>query len=207
MLRALTASFHAAYLDNLLRSVAVRRRMMVKGDQLKEAAIAILENLLPEIEMSLYRLGRYSPDEMEAARSTIEDFQIAVLDNHKTVNPEYWSKSEFAAELVYFAHTFPEHFSLVFDESEMTWHRDIDVRMPGGLFNLWTFYSSLVDDHSYSLDTDGNIPKLKGDWQFAGFKPLTCLEEIIPALQNFRETVEKEIALGSEMSIGHAQHG
>jgi hypothetical protein len=165
------------------------------GTALKDSAIAILENLYPEIEIALYQSGEYAPGALEGARETIEVLQKAVLDERVAVNPGYLCVSELAAELVYFAHTHPEHFAQVFLESEMTWHRDMDVRTPKGIFQLWSFYTQLCDDHSYSLDTSSEIPLLKGDWQFASFQPLTGPDDVLRALQVYRASVEQVLEL------------
>lgn len=163
------------------------------GVKLKESAIAILENLYPEIDIALYQSGGYAPGALDGARETIENLRKAVLDEGKAVNPRYQSKAELAAELVYFAYTHPEHFAQVFRESEMTWHRDMDARTPNGLFQMWSFYTQLCDDHSYGLDTSSEIPLLKGDWQFSAFQPLTGPEEVLSALQVYRGVVENTL--------------
>jgi hypothetical protein len=165
------------------------------GAQLKDSAIAILENLYPEIEIALYRSGGYASETLEGAREAIEALQKAVLDEGKAVNPRYHCKAELAAELVYFAHTHPEHFAQVFQESDMTWHRGMDARTPQGIFQLWSFYSQISDDHSYSLDMSGAIPLLKGDWQFGTFKSLAGPSDIIAALQGYRKSVEQELEI------------
>ncbi len=163
------------------------------GKELKDSAIAILENLFSEIEIALYQSGGYAPGALDGARETIETLQKAVLDEGKAVNPRYRSKAELAAELVFFAHTHPEHFAQVFQESEMIWHRDMDVRTPNGVFQLWSFFTQLCDDHSYGLDTSSEIPLLKGDWQFKSFQPLTGPEEVLKALQGYRRIVERDL--------------
>jgi len=169
------------------------------ADELKDSAIAILENLYPEIEIALYQSGEYAPGALESAREAIEFFQKAVLDKEEGVNPRYRRMSELAAELVHFAHSHPEHFAKVFQESAMTWHRDMDVRTPNGIFQLWSFYTQICDDHSYSLDTSSDVPLLKGDWQFDTFKPLTGPDEIIAALQTYRGSVEQ--ALDAKLNL------
>jgi hypothetical protein len=169
---------------------------MIKDSELKDSAIAILENLYPEIEIALYQSGGYAPGDLHEARQSIEALQVAVLDKSVSVNPSYRSTSVLAAELVHFAYQHPEHFAQVFEESEMTWHRDMDVRTPNGIFQLWSFFTQFCDDHSYSLDTTTDVPRLKGDWQFKPHARLTHPNELITALQAYRASVEMELEAG-----------
>lgn len=134
---------------------------MLVGQDLKDSAIAILENLYAEMEVGFYQSGGHDQALLEQARKVIDDFMVRVLDADVAVNPGYTAMAEFASELVYFSYHHPDEFADMFSESAVKWNHDIDIRTPSGIYHLRTFFGSICDDHEYCLDRSSETPLFK----------------------------------------------
>lgn len=134
---------------------------MLVGQDLKDGAVAILENIYTEIEVGFYQSGGHDQALLEQARNVIDDFMMRVLDTDVAVNPGYTAMAEFAAEIVYFGYHHPDEFTEMFSESAVKWNHDIDIRTPSGICHLRTFFGSICDDHEYCLDPSSDTPLLK----------------------------------------------
>lgn len=163
------------------------------AQELKDDALAILENLYPEIEIAYFQAGNYDETRLDAARAEIDRFQERILSKEVSINPNYVKTSELAAELVHFSYRYPEEFLAIFNESEIT--RDIDVRTVDGVFALGNFFSAIGDDHSYCLDPASDTPLLKGYWQFKSHVKLVNPKELLESLQAYRSDLEARKAL------------
>jgi hypothetical protein len=167
--------------------------IMYVGQELKDHAVSILDNLYPEIEINFFQSGGYDMDVMSQVRECIKDFTKRVVDTHVVVNPSFTKMAELAAELVYFGYHHPSEFGEMFSESAREWNGDIDVRTAGGLDRLFTFYASVCDDHDYCLDPTSDKPLVKLLEQVkvpgSSFGP----NKLLSALQDYRNTLAAEL--------------
>lgn len=162
---------------------------MLVGQDLKDHAISILENVLPVIEIGYYEAGDYDQSALDEVRKSVGEFMSRVLETDIPINPEYTKKAELAAELVHFSYSHPDEFGEMFAESAVEWNHDIDIRTTSGFHHLLTFLGSICDDHSYCLDPASEKPLVKLIDQFEvpvrSFGPNTLLS----AMQEYRNTL------------------
>lgn len=175
---------------------------MLVGQDLKDNAVAILENLYAEIEVGFYQSGGYDQALLDQARRGIDEFVMQVLSADSALNPEYTAMAEFAAELVYFSYNHPSEFAEMFAESAVKWNRDIDIRTALGICHLLAFFGSVCDDHDYCLDPASDTPLLKlidqVEVPVRSFGPNTLLH----VLQEYRSTLVNEPVAAGSLNIG-----
>jgi hypothetical protein len=167
----------------------VQEYIVLVGQNLKDHAISILENLFTEIEIGFYQVGGYDQTVLDDVQRSIDEFVLRILDTDISPNSEFTEMAEFAAELVYFSYHHPEEFSEMFAESAVKWNHDIDVRTAPGICHLLTFFQCIRDDHDYCLDPASKEPLLKLMDQVQlpvrSFGPNTLLF----AMQHYRSTL------------------
>ncbi|MCS4088483.1 hypothetical protein [Rhizobium sp. BK176] len=167
---------------------------MLAGQELKAHAVAILENLYPEIEIGFYQSGGHDKVALAHVRKSVDDFMKMVLDTEVAVNSEFTKMAELAAELVYLGYHYPDEFAEMFSESSRNWNRDIDIRTVGGFDHLFTFYRSVCDDHDYCLDPRSDKPLVKLMDQIGGPVRSFGPNKLLAALQEYRRCLAADPA-------------
>jgi hypothetical protein len=159
----------------------------------KSLASVVLAGIRPEILSNMAADGSYSADKVVSVEDAIGDMRRIIESTDLPPNPKYHVMGDLVAELLLFSFNHPEHFSEIFDDSEIEWTKNIDICTADGLFKMHSLVRALGDDHSFALDQSGAVPKLVGDWQLGPKTTLVSPEELFVALARYRLSVQTSL--------------